>query len=137
MIAFTTLLSLRSLTMPNLSLRGVDASTLARIKASARRRKLSVNRVIVETLQQQFRAAGPVNDGLLALAGKWSAAQADEFDAAVAPFGEVEAGLWAAEPAARYGVTSIATAGASKTKAVSKKHVKPDANFEGKKAARK
>ena len=123
--------------MSNLSLRGVDASTLARIKSSARRRKVSVNRVIVETLQQQFRATGPVNDGFLALAGKWSAAQADEFDAAVAPFGEVDAGLWAAETAAPYRVTPTATAGASKTKAVSKKRVKPDASAKGKKAARK
>lgn len=121
--------------MSNLSLRGVDASTLARIKSSARRRKVSVNRVIVETLQQQFRAAGPVNDGFLALAGKWSTAQADAFDAAVAPFGEVDAALWTAEPASPYRVTPIATAGARKTKADSKKRGKPDASAKSKKAA--
>ena len=123
--------------MSNLSLRGVDASTLARIRSSARRRKVSVNRLIVETLQQQFRAAGPVNRGFLALAGKWSAAQADEFDAAVAPFGEVDAGLWAAEPASTYRVTPMATAGASKTNAVSKKRVKPGKSSRIKKAALK
>ena len=123
--------------MSNLSLRGVDASTFARIKSSARRRKVSVNRIIVETLQQQFRAAEPVNHGFLALAGNWSAAQADEFDAAVAPFGEVDAGLWAAEPASIYRVAPVATAGASKTKAVSKQRAKPDASAKRKKAVRK
>ena len=92
--------------MPNLSLRGVDAPTLARIKASANRRKVSVNRLIVDALRQEFGAAGESYNDLDALAGKWTKAQADEFDAAVAPFGEIEPGLWAAEPKATYQVTA-------------------------------
>ncbi len=123
--------------MSNLSLRGVDASTLARIKADARRRKVSVNRLIVETLEQRFRAAGPVNKGFLLLAGKWSAAQADEFDAAVAPFGEVDAGLWAAEPTPIYRVTPTETAGTNKTNTVSKKRIKSGTSSRIKKAVRK
>lgn len=103
--------------MSNLSLRGVDAATLARIKSDARRRKVSVNRLIVETLQQQFRAGGAAYDDLNALAGKWSAAQAAAFDAAVAPFGEVDTAMWVAEPVATYRVTPIVKRGAAAAKA--------------------
>lgn len=106
MIAFRTLLSLRDFAMSNLSLRGVDASTLARIKADARRRKVSVNRLIVETLEQQFGTGNSTYHDLDALAGKWSAAEAAAFDAATAPFGKIDAGLWTEEPASRYRVAS-------------------------------
>ena len=88
--------------MPNLSLRALDASTLSRIKSTARRRRISVNRLIVDTLRQQYGAAGQCYDDLDALAGKWSKAEADAFDAATAPFAAIDAGLWAAEPKALY-----------------------------------
>ena len=88
--------------MPNISLRGIDDPTLGRIKASAKRRKISVNRLIVDTLRAQFGAAEKGFDDLDDLAGKWTNAQAREFDAAVVPFGEIEPGLWAAEPRAPY-----------------------------------
>ena len=91
--------------MPNLSLRGVDAPILARIKSSAKRRKVSVNRLIVDALRQQFGGDGASYNDLDALAGTWTKAQADEFDASVAPFGEIEPGLWVAEPKATYRVT--------------------------------
>jgi hypothetical protein len=89
--------------MPNLSLRGLDDATLARIRALARRRRVSVNRLIVETLRRQYGARDATYDDLDALAGTWSKAQAQEFEAAVAPFAEVEPALWAAEPEAVYG----------------------------------
>jgi hypothetical protein len=88
----------------NLSLRGLDSPTLSRIKSSAKRRKLSVNRVIIETLRQQYAPGGQSFDDLDALAGAWSKTDAEEFEAAVAPFAEIEAGLWAAQPKAVYQV---------------------------------
>lgn len=88
----------------NLSLRGLDQATLARIKSSARQRKISVNRLIVETLRQQYAAGGEVFDDLDALAGTWSKADGRAFDAAVVPFAEIDAQLWAAQPAATYKV---------------------------------
>lgn len=91
--------------MSNLSLRGLDQPTLARIKSSARRRKISVNRLIVETLRQQYAGTGEAFDDLDALAGTWSKADGAAFEAAVAPFSEVDARLWAAEPAAKYRVS--------------------------------
>ena len=95
--------------MANLSLRGLDAPTLARIKTNARRRKVSVNRLIVETLREHYSAGSRGFDDLDALAGAWTSAEAAAFETAVAPFAEIDASLWAlpaksaarVEPAAR------------------------------------
>jgi hypothetical protein len=89
--------------MANISLRGLDASTLSRIRASARRRKLSVNRLIVETLHEHYAKGRQRFDDLDDLAGAWSRAEAAAFEAAVAPFGEIEASSRAqsVKPAAR------------------------------------
>lgn len=88
--------------MPNLSLRDLDSSTLGRIRSVARRRRVSVNRLIVETLQSAYAARESRHDDLDALAGAWSKSQADAFDAAVAPFAELDDRLWAAERAPPY-----------------------------------
>ena len=90
--------------MANISLRGLDHPTLSRIKSNARRRGVSVNRLIVETLQQQYAGSGTAFDDLDALAGAWTKAEADAFRAAVAPFAEIDTGLWAAEPKGAYRV---------------------------------
>ncbi len=91
--------------MSNISLRGLDEATLLRIKSNARRRGISVNRLIVESLQKQYAAGDRPLDDLDALAGAWSAEEAARFDAATAPFGEIDPGLWSAhEPKAAYRV---------------------------------
>jgi hypothetical protein len=87
--------------MPNLSVRGLDRATLARIRSVARLRRVSVNRVIIETLREQYASSEPKVGDLDRLAGTWSKAEADEFDAAIAPFGEVDRHLWATGPKAR------------------------------------
>lgn len=90
--------------MANLSLRGLDRSTLSRLKSNARRRGVSVNRLIVETLQQRYSTGTKTFDDLDALAGTWTKAEADAFAAAIAPFAEIDPGLWAAEPKPVYSV---------------------------------
>ncbi|SRR5712691_9469702 len=89
--------------MANISLRGLDASTLSRIRASARRRKLSVNRLIVEMLRERYAKGSQRFDDLDELAGAWSRAEATAFEAAIAPFGESDANLKAqsVKPAVR------------------------------------
>ena len=94
--------------MANISLRGLDRPTLSRLKSNARRRGISVNRLIVETLRQQYAGAGQTFDDLDRLAGTWSKAEGAAFAAAVAPFGEIDPGLWAAEPKASYRVRPAA-----------------------------
>lgn len=84
--------------MSNISLRGLDDATLLRIRSNARRRGISVNRMIVESLQQQYAAGDRAYDDLDALAGAWSSIEAAQFAAAIAPFGEIEPGLWTAQP---------------------------------------
>ncbi|MBI3372936.1 MAG: hypothetical protein HY017_14435 [Betaproteobacteria bacterium] len=90
--------------MSNISLRGLNDRTLLRLKSSARRRGISVNRLIVETLQRQYAAEELPFDDLDTLAGTWSRAEAAEFAAAIAPLGEIEPGLWAAQPNTAYRV---------------------------------
>ncbi len=90
--------------MANISLRGLDSPTLSRIKSNARRRGVSVNLLIVETLQQQYAGSETAFDDLDALAGAWTKAEADAFAVAIAPFAEIDAALWAAEPKAAYRV---------------------------------
>ena len=89
--------------MPNISLRDLDAPTLSRIRSSARRRNVSVNRLIVETLREHYAAEPRAFDDLDTLAGAWSKSEAAAFDTAIAPFAEIEPGLWApsAGPAPR------------------------------------
>lgn len=97
--------------MPNLSLRDLDTATLSRIKSAARRQKRSVNRMIVETLQQHYAAGQRPPDGVDALAGTWSKAELAEFTAAIAPFGEIDQALWVAEPKMEYRVKPVKAAG--------------------------
>lgn len=82
--------------MANLSLRGLDRSTLSRLRSSARRRGVSVNRLIVETLRQQYSAGTQTFDDLDMLAGAWTKAEGEAFAGAVAPFSEIDPALWAA-----------------------------------------
>ena len=94
--------------MANISLRGLDSLTLSRLKSNARRRGISVNRLIVETLRQQHAGTGQTFDDLDKLAGTWSKTEDAAFAAAVAPFAELDPGLWAAEPKAAYRVRTAA-----------------------------
>lgn len=100
--------------MANLSLRGLDEPTLNRIRFSARRRKVSVNRLIIDTLREQYAGGKLRDDGLRALAGSWTKKEADEFDAGVAPFERIDAALWAAEPSSRYRVKRLKPRAAGK-----------------------
>lgn len=84
--------------MADISLRGLDAPTLSRIKTTARRRKLSVNRLIVETLREHYTAGSGAFDDLDDLAGSWSRAESAAFESAVAAFAKIDASLWARPP---------------------------------------
>ncbi|MBL8471918.1 MAG: hypothetical protein KF778_01745 [Rhodocyclaceae bacterium] len=85
--------------MANLSLRGVEAETLAALKARARAEGASVNSVVLKLISEglgiaQARTRVPRHTDLDELAGAWSADEAAEFAAATSPFDEVDEGLW-------------------------------------------
>lgn len=84
--------------MANISVRGVEEKALSKLKATARRRGISLNRLIAELLNEvpgQKRAATPVeHDDLDRLVGTWSAKDAGEFQAATHRFSQVDEDLW-------------------------------------------
>ena len=77
--------------MANISLRGRDAPTLSRIKTTARRRNISVNRLMVEALRERHAMGRHAFADLDELAGAWSESEAAAFDTAVAPFARIDA----------------------------------------------
>ena len=85
--------------MANLSVRGVAEKSLQRIKQTAKRRGVSVNRLIADMLNAETGLA-PVAKALAThhdldkLAGTWNAAEARAFDEATASFGQIDKGLW-------------------------------------------
>lgn len=87
--------------MANVLVRGLDAATLSRLRATARRRRISVNKLIVETLKRE-QGGSETYDDLDYLAGRWSKAQLEAFEAATAPFSKIDPELWAAQPRAAY-----------------------------------
>jgi len=85
--------------MPNLSVRGVDPSTLAALKAIAGKEGVSVNTLVLRLIDQAL-GKGPGkpikrrHDDLDALVGAWSAEEAAEFEAATAALREIDPTLW-------------------------------------------
>ena len=85
--------------MLNLSVRGVDPATVAELKARAQKEGVSVNALVLRLIDQGLgmKLAKPLRrryDDLDALAGSWTKAEAEAFDAAVAPFHEVDRNVW-------------------------------------------
>lgn len=83
--------------MSTLTLRGCDAELEKALKETGARRGVSVNRLILETLREAFLGSGKKPrryDDLNSLAGTWSAAEAAEFEAAIADFSLIDNELW-------------------------------------------
>jgi hypothetical protein len=82
--------------MSVLTVRGCDQELLEALRSTSRRRGISVNRLIVETLKEVFVGdAGPRRyDDLADLAGTWSVAESAEFEAAVEPLRRIDSELW-------------------------------------------
>ena len=85
--------------MTNLSVRGVDERSLRRLKRDAKRRGISVNRLIADMLNAESGVvAGPakliVHDDLDQLAGTWGKPEAREFERVTASFAQIDEGLW-------------------------------------------
>lgn len=85
--------------MPDLSIRGLDDETARRLKETARKKQVSVNRYALDLLRQGLGLARshprhePYHD-LDALAGTWTEEQAREFLSSIKAFEEVDEELW-------------------------------------------
>ncbi len=85
--------------MANLSVRGVEAKSLRRLKQTAKRRGISVNRLIADVLNAEMGIAPTAeklvaHDDLDKLAGTWSKQESREFERAIASFEQIDEGLW-------------------------------------------
>jgi plasmid stability protein len=83
--------------MATLTLRGYDADLEKALKETSARRGISVNHLILDTLRDALLGNGKKPrryDDLDSLAGTWSVAEAEEFDAAVEDFEKIDGELW-------------------------------------------
>jgi len=85
--------------MANISLRGIDDQTASRLKEEAKRRRVSVNALILNLIKHGVEADSRmrrrrVYHDLDALAGTWTAKEASEFLKALADFEQVDPELW-------------------------------------------
>ena len=84
--------------MANRSVRGVEEQALRRLERTAKRRGISLNRLITEMLTAGgLGPAKPVlaeHDDLDHLAGTWTAQDAKAFERATAPFEQIDEALW-------------------------------------------
>ena len=85
--------------MANLSIRGLDAKTLAELKARAAREDASVNTLVLRLIaqglgHQRVKPALRRHDDLDALAECWSQSEGVAFEQATAPFDKVGPKLW-------------------------------------------
>ncbi len=85
--------------MTNLSIRGIDAKALAKLKARAAKEDASVNTLVLRLIEQGLghRRAKPAlhrHDDLDALAGSWHKSEGAAFERATAAFAEVDPQLW-------------------------------------------
>jgi superfamily I DNA/RNA helicase len=85
--------------MAAISIRGLNDKALERLRDQARREGMSLNTLAARLLESQAGIHVPGRklkafDDLDSLAGTWKAADARAFEAAVAPFSEVDETLW-------------------------------------------
>jgi hypothetical protein len=81
--------------MPDILIRDVDPVVVENIKLAAKQRKVSVNRLVAETLTECFAGdALPRYHDLDALAGTWSEEDLREFEEAIEPLTSIDQDLW-------------------------------------------
>lgn len=87
----------------NVTLRGLDPELRSALDAEAARLGMSLNALILQTLRSSLGLAYSIQlfHDLDDLAGSWSAEEAEEFDAAVQFFQEIDLSIWRDPPGGR------------------------------------
>lgn len=87
--------------MNQLTLRGFDRDLERRLREVARQRQISLNKAAILLLRrgaglepEEAAATDVIGDSLDHLIGSWTAAEAQEFDDAVAAFEQVDDEMW-------------------------------------------
>lgn len=77
-----------------LTIRNVPPDVSEALEREKRRRGESLNQTVIDLLSQGLGVGGPRSNGLGRLAGRWSEAELEEFERAVAAFEEIDDELW-------------------------------------------
>lgn len=79
-----------------ISIRGLNEGQLDALKQQARQKGISLNRLVLDQLTGTASdvGSGRRHQDLDALAGTWSRAESDAFEAAIAPLEQVDPELW-------------------------------------------
>jgi hypothetical protein len=80
--------------MAAISIRGLDTEQLAQLKSEASRLGISLNRLVLQRLTGDSPQPRRPHGDLDALAGSWSAEEAEAFTTAIAPLEKVDPDLW-------------------------------------------
>jgi plasmid stability protein len=80
--------------MRNMTIRNVPDDLADALQKEKSRRKGSLNRTVIELLNQGLGLGSSRSNGLARLAGTWTAKQFQKFEENVAPFEEIDAELW-------------------------------------------
>lgn len=82
--------------MKTMTIRNVSAELSAALEAERRRRGLSLNRTVLNLMQEALgvSAGASRSNGLRRLAGCWNEDEFRDFEQAIAPFSEVDEDLW-------------------------------------------
>ncbi len=80
--------------MKALTIRNVPPALAEALEREKARRGASLNRTVIELLSQSLGVGVTRSNGLASLAGGWTEEELQAFEAAVAPFEEVDEELW-------------------------------------------
>lgn len=82
--------------MKTMTIRNVSDELSAALAAEKRRRGLSLNRTVLQLMQEALGVSTgrPRSNGIRRLAGSWSEEEFRSFEQAVQPLSEIDAELW-------------------------------------------
>ena len=82
--------------MKTMTIRNISTELAQALDKERRRRDISLNRTALALLRNALGVpnAATRSNGLRQLSGTWSEAEHKQFEQAVAPFGEVDKGMW-------------------------------------------
>lgn len=80
--------------MKALTIRNVPAELAEALEQEKHLRGESLNQTVLQLLAQGLGVGHARSNGLRSMAGRWSDEEFDEFEEAVAPFGEPDAEVW-------------------------------------------
>lgn len=82
--------------MKTMTIRNIPAELARALDKERQRRGLSLNRTVLALLRNALGLPSTAarSNGLRQLAGGWSEAEYQQFEQAVAPFGEIDEAMW-------------------------------------------